>query len=128
MKTREAFVRISTAAILLFAIALYVRPAAASPGGDSVTAVIVKPQAGDNNLKITLKSPQGKPIIGAKIAASVAMESMDMGTTTPPVKEVGHGVYTSKVNFNMSGPWAVTLHIAPGNGKPFKRTFDFNAN
>lgn len=80
---------------------------------------------GDNDIALTI-SKDGKPITGAKVTASVAMTSMDMGTTHPEVKDLGNGKYSVKASFSMIGPWRLTLKVvAPGKAAG-SYNFDFN--
>jgi hypothetical protein len=65
-------------------------------------------KVGMNTLEFSVQE-KGKPLKGLKITAKVSMQSMDMGTTQPLVKEVSPGVYRVKVAFSMRGPWAVRL-------------------
>lgn len=100
------------------------------PSGEKplkVQAVIAKATVGDNNVTITITTPDGKPVEKAKLATLVAMTSMDMGTTKPPVRELGKGKYAFKANFSMAGPWRLTLTVTPAGGKPSTYTFDFEA-
>ena len=85
------------------------------------------PKAGDNALTLTLTDAQGKPLAGARITTSVAMTSMDMGTTHPAVTEKGGGQYAAAVNFSMAGPWRVTVTVTPPGRKPQAKAFDFTA-
>ena len=109
-------------------------PAPASPGPAvpasvpvAVAAAINAPKSGDNALQITVTDAQGKPVAGAKITTSVAMTSMDMGTTHPAVKDVGNGKYAATVNFSMAGPWRVNVKVTPPGQKPQVKAFDFTA-
>lgn len=92
-----------------------------------VKADLGSAKVGDNNVAITITTPDGKPVEKAKITASVAMTSMDMGTTKPAVKELGKGRYALKANFSMMGPWRLTLTIAMPDMQPSIYTFDFEA-
>lgn len=85
------------------------------------------PKAGDNPLHITVLDAKGQPVAGAKITTSVAMTSMDMGTTHPAAKEAGKGNYSSTVKFSMAGPWRVTLKVTAPGQKPVAYNFDFTA-
>lgn len=85
------------------------------------------PKAGDDPLTISITDAQGKPVTGAKVTASVAMTSMDMGTTHPAVKELGGGKYAASVNFGMAGPWRVTVAVSTPGQKPVLKSFDFTA-
>jgi hypothetical protein len=85
------------------------------------------PKSGDNSLTISITDVQGKPIAGAKITTSVAMTSMDMGTTHPIVADKGAGQYSATVNFSMAGPWRVQVKVTPPGQKPQIKSFDFTA-
>ena len=85
------------------------------------------PKSGDNALAISITDAQGKPIIGAKITASVAMTSMDMGTTHPAVAEKGAGQYAATINLSMAGPWRVQVKVAAPGQKVQTKAFDFLA-
>lgn len=101
-------------------------PAASSPVSVAATTVSA-PKAGDNPLTISVTDAQGKPVTGATITASVAMTSMDMGTTYPAVTEKGAGQYTSTVNFSMTGPWQVKVKVTAPGQKPQTKAFNFTA-
>ena len=77
----------------------------------SVTATInpAAPRTGDNTVDLLVTDAAGKPITGLKLTASVAMTSMDMGTSHPAFTEKGNGHYTAKVTFGMDGPWRVVI-------------------
>lgn len=76
------------------------------------------PVVGDNTLDLVITDPQtGKPVSGLKLTASVAMTSMDMGTTRPKVREVAVGHYRAVVNFSMNGPWRVIISEQGAAGK-----------
>ncbi len=105
-------------------------PASAAPSASlpqTVTAAIDAPKAGDNILQVTVTDAQGRPLTGAKITASVAMASMDMGTTHPAVTEKGGGQYTATANFSMAGPWQVKVKVTAPGQKPVLKAFDFTA-
>lgn len=93
----------------------------------TIAASIATPKSGDNAITITLTDSQGAPVTGAKITASVAMTSMDMGTSHPDVKEIGAGKYRATATFSMAGPWRVVVKVTPSGGTPQKASFDFNA-
>ena len=94
----------------------------------TITAMTASaPKSGNNALQITVTDVQGKPITGAKITTSVAMTSMDMGTTHPVVKDMGNGKYAATVKFSMAGPWRVNVKVTlPGQNMQIK-AFDFDA-
>ncbi len=92
-----------------------------------VEAKLDKALVGDNTVLVTVLTPDGTPVEKAKITTSIAMTSMDMGTTHPAVKELGKGKYSVKANFSMAGPWRITLTIALSSQSPSTYTFDFGA-
>ncbi len=93
-----------------------------------ITGVIANPKSGDNAMIVSIKDGKGTPVTGAKITSSVAMTSMDMGTSHPEFKEIGGGQYRATVNFGMAGPWRVVVRaLAPNATQPQKASFDFNA-
>ena len=101
-------------------------PLAAAPVKITMTTASA-PKAGDNPLTISIIDAQGKPVTGAAVTTSVAMTSMDMGTTHPAVTEKGSGQYAATVNFSMAGPWRITVKAASPGRKPQTRAFDFSA-
>ena len=101
-------------------------PSASAPVNITATTVST-PKAGDNPLTISITDAQGKPITGATITTTVAMTSMDMGTTHPAVMEKGNGKYAATVTFGMAGPWRVTVKVTPPGQTPQIKAFDFTA-
>jgi hypothetical protein len=105
-----------------------VSPEQTTANAFKITANMSSPaKSGDNALDIAITNAAGKPIKGAKITASVAMTSMDMGTEHPSVKEVGNGRYAATVAFSMAGPWRITLKVVAPGEKPQTKSFDFMA-
>jgi len=94
-----------------------------------VTAAIAPdpPQARRKNvLTLTVTGSDGKPLVGATVKASVAMTSMDMGTSHPAFQDKGDGRYQGQVTFSMAGPWRVTLTVSPpSGGPPMTKTLDY---
>ena len=97
--------------------------------GISVTAALAPdpPQAGqDSTLTVTVIGADGLPLPGATVTASVAMTTMDMGTTHPALTDSGAGRYTGPVQFSMAGPWRVTVSVTPPGGGPATvQAFDY---
>jgi len=93
----------------------------------TITATTATPKMGDNPLTIRITNAQGKPVTGAVINTSVAMTSMDMGTTHPTVKEKGAGQYAATATFSMAGPWRVNVKVTLPGQKPQTKAFDFTA-
>jgi len=103
-------------------------PTPAAPAPAKIAATMASaPKSGDNSLLINITDAQGKPVTGAAITTSVAMTSMDMGTTHPAVAEKGGGKYAATVNFSMAGPWRIKLKVTAPGQKPQTKAFDFSA-
>ncbi len=83
------------------------------------------PKVGENAFVLTVMDGVGKPLSGAKVALSVAMTNMDMGTTHPKVTDKADGSYTASVLFSMAGPWRVTAKVEAGGQKTATKSFDF---
>ena len=84
-----------------------------------VTAAITPtpPKARRKNvLMVTVTGSDGKPLSGATVTSSVAMTSMDMGTTHSAFTDLGDGRYQGSVTFAMAGPWRVALTVTPPGG------------
>ncbi|MCA1594799.1 MAG: FixH family protein, partial [Chloroflexi bacterium] len=87
----------------------------AAPMPVSVTLSPNPPVVGGNTLDLVVRDPAGKPVTGLKLHATVAMTSMDMGTTRPAFREMGNGHYVAAVDFTMAGPWRVDVaSMQPG--------------
>ena len=95
----------------------------------SVKAVITptSPKARHRNtLTLTVTGSDSKPLVGAKVKASAAMTSMDMGTSHPVFQDLGDGRYQGSVTFAMAGPWRVSVTItSPAGGLPITKTLDY---
>ncbi len=97
-----------------------------SPAKAAITITPDPPVVGDNTLDIAVTNADGRPITGLKLAATVAMVTMDMGTAHPAVTEMGSGHYRTKISLSMAGPWRVVL--AGGEGaNAVKQTLDLQA-
>lgn len=75
---------------------------------------------------VFIATKNGKPMMGAKWIATVTMVTMDMGTTHPKVKVIGHGHYGLLAQFAMAGPWKVDLSTMVGKST-FHKAFTFDA-
>jgi len=79
-----------------------------------------------NPLTLTITGADGKPLVGATVKASVAMTSMDMGTSHPAFNDLGDGRYRGQVQFSMAGQWRVTVTVTPpGGGAPVTKALDY---
>ncbi len=118
----------STSASAVLETATTPAPTASSDTGVKIV-LDTKPDAvkvGKNILSFTILDPSGKALSGAKVTSSVAMTSMDMGTTHPTAKEGKGGHYTAPVEFSMKGPWRVVVTVQGKGQKPATRSFDFD--
>ncbi len=106
-------------------------PKAAPVTVASVTATMTPdpPKARQGNvLTMTVTGSDGKPLVGASVKASVAMTSMDMGTSHPAFREAGAGRYQAAVSFAMPGPWRVSVTVTPpGGGASMTKALDYSA-
>jgi hypothetical protein len=93
----------------------------------SMTIASGVPHVGDNTLDIMVTDAAGKPIPGATVTSTVAMTTMDMGTTHPAFKDIGDGKYQGKVVFSMAGPWRISLHVTAPGRKPLVKDIVFSA-
>ena len=94
-----------------------------------VTAAIAPdpPKArGKNALTLTVTGLDGKPLTGATVTASVAMTTMDMGTSRPVFQDMGGGRYQGSIIFSMPGPWRVSVVVAfPAGGEQKRYEYDY---
>lgn len=83
--------------------------------------VSIRPQAGPVKINamhswvVELRSPDGKPIEGAKLAVDGGMPAHGHGLPTAPkvTKSLGDGKYLVEgVRFNMAGAWELKLNIS----------------
>ncbi|HLH80313.1 MAG TPA: FixH family protein [Chthonomonas sp.] len=81
------------------------------PSGLQIRATITPnpPKVGQNQLDLFITGPDGKPLSGLKLQATVEMTSMDMGVAHPSVEEPEPGHYVLKPTFSMLGPWRVRI-------------------
>ncbi len=108
-------------------------PTSAAPPVPVMVSVVTAAIAPDppkarrkNVLTLTVTGSDGKPLVGATVKASVAMTSMDMGTSHPAFQDKGDGRYQGQVTFSMAGPWRVTLTVSPpSGGPPMTKTLDY---
>lgn len=99
---------------------------AATAAEVNVKATLSKsPTVGENALQIAITDSKGAAIKDAKVTVSVAITSMDMGTTRPKVTNKGDGTYSAAVNFSMAGPWRVVVRVETSGHKALTKSFDF---
>jgi len=76
-------------------------------------------------LSLHIADSNGKPVENARLTASLTMTFMDMGKTELKFEPKGRGGYAASVqNFDMSGPWELTVDAVQGAVQVHK-TFQF---
>lgn len=83
-------------------------------------------KVGSNTLSFMMMDGSGKPLTGVDVTATVAMISMDMGTSHDKAVGDKRGQYSVPVTFAMQGPWRVTLNAKLPGGKQVTQSFDFD--
>ncbi|GCE48527.1 YtkA-like protein [Thermosporothrix hazakensis] len=113
---------------------------AVSPSGSNATGPITQ-QVGDlsvtlqvlpgkvnatNSIVLALNDANGAAVTDAQIQLQLNMIAMDMGTTRASVKS-GNPLYVAVfekgTTFDMSGVWAITVHIQRPGQQPLQTTF-----
>jgi hypothetical protein len=74
-----------------------------------VTVTPNPPIVGDNKIEFLMTDKNGKVINGMKLKTLISMVKMDMGASSPQVKDEGEGHYSVKANFSMAGQWIVKI-------------------
>ena len=106
-------------------------PAATPPpqGNELTLTTDVKPDppvAGDNTVEVVVtETKTGAPVSGLKVTATVAMTAMNMGTSSPPVSDLGNGHYRTTAHFAMAGTWRITFGLAQA-GVIETRSYDYS--
>ncbi len=126
----QVYLRLRPSRLKNISLAQRDTPAEASSGNIILTAAMNPdpPKARQaNTLTLTVTNAGGQPLLDAVVTASVAMTSMDMGTTHPAFRAIGQGHYTAEVSFAMPGPWRVSVTAAPPGGAAVTKTLDYAA-
>lgn len=79
-----------------------------------------------NLLTLTVTGSDGKPLVGATVKASVAMTTMDMGTSHPAFQDLGDGRYQGQAQFSMPGRWRVVVTVVSPGGAKKTVTLDYS--
>jgi membrane fusion protein, copper/silver efflux system len=74
---------------------------------------------GDNQVRVTLRDPSGRPIGGAAVSVAMFMAAMpSMGMSSMKVatsaKEIEAGVYTARIAIPSGGSWQMTVTASEG--------------
>lgn len=97
--------------------------ASASPWKMDLNTDPTKPEFNkDTKFRLKLTDPDGKPVSGADVTASLVMPLMDMGKNEFRLADIGNGLYEGTGKFTMAGPWNVTVS-AKAAGKNAQQTF-----
>jgi hypothetical protein len=82
------------------------------------------PVQGDNEIRIEIKDPQGKPVLGVEVFVNYYMPPMPrmapMNYTVPAVPKEGE--YRAVMDLIMSGPWNIVVRTRV-DGKSIRVTF-----
>jgi YtkA-like len=60
-------------------------------------------------LELHLTDSQGLPIEQAQVLPNARMTNMSMVTNQIHVESLGHGTYLAQLQFNMAGPWEISI-------------------
>lgn len=66
-------------------------------------------------------------VSNAHITLESAMETMDMGTDQAEAHPTSNGAYQASVQFTMSGPWQIQVHVSAPHTPPATATFEITA-
>jgi hypothetical protein len=71
-------------------------------------------KTGMNPIRLLVKDANGKPVTGAQVEVGLFMPQM--GTMPPmrsnaPLGEVGNGVYSGQIEFQMAWTWQTTVTV-----------------
>jgi nitrogen fixation protein FixH len=96
---------------------------APAPWKMDLTTDPAKPEPNkDTKFRLQMTDPEGKPVAGADVTASLVMPVMDMGKNEFRLVDIGKGAYEGTGKFTMAGPWNVVV-TAKAAGKTAQQTF-----
>lgn len=82
------------------------------------------PTVGSARLDLTVASPDGKPITGAKLQIRGDMSHAGMQPVLADLTDQGNGHYAADgFHFTMAGDWILTVSGSLPDGTPVKKTF-----
>jgi len=84
------------------------------------------PAVGDAALILTLTTPDGQPIDGARIAVRGDMNHAGMQPVFGESAESQGGVYRVPFRWTMGGDWIVTVTVALPDGSQITENFDLS--
>ena len=78
------------------------------------------------SVQVQLQNSQ-QSVSNAHITLESTMETMDMGTDHAEAHPTSNGAYQASVQFTMSGPWQIQVHVSAPNTPPATATFEITA-
>ena len=111
----RATARVQTAQAGLYQVTLQVNP---NPPPITHPATLA--------VQVLMRNSQ-QPVINAHVTLESNMETMDMGTDRSDAHLMPDGTYQASVQFTMSGPWQVQVHISAPNAPPATAPFEITA-
>ena len=78
---------------------------------------------GPNDLALTIRDAEGRPLDGASVLVQPAMVGMEMDVPPVAATASGGGVYTARPKFGMAGDWRLVVTVTPRGGAPLRAVF-----
>jgi hypothetical protein len=78
------------------------------------------------SVQVQMRNSQ-QPVSNAHVTLESAMETMDMGTDHAEAHSTSNGAYQASVQFTMSGPWQIQVHVSAPKAPPATATFEITA-
>jgi hypothetical protein len=78
------------------------------------------------SVQVQMQNSQ-QPVSNAHVTLESAMETMDMGTDHTEAHPTSNGAYQAHVQFTMSGPWQIQVHVSAPNTPVATATFEITA-
>jgi Cu(I)/Ag(I) efflux system membrane fusion protein/cobalt-zinc-cadmium efflux system membrane fusion protein len=90
------------------------------------------PRKGTNTVRVTLRDPDGKPLMGAQVTAAFFMAAMPaMGMAAEHAQaalvEKGNGIYEGPLQLDAGGTWQVTVSVQRGGQSVATKQFTVSA-
>lgn len=78
---------------------------------------------GPNDVALTVRDAQGRPLDGAAVVVQPEMVSMPMDVPPVTASSRGAGIYLAQPKFGMAGEWRLVVTVTPRGGPPQRATF-----
>jgi YtkA-like protein len=91
--------------------------AGSAPAGQSISLEVLEPKTaktGMNPIRLLVKDTSGKPITGAQVDVTLFMPqmgSMAPMTSKATLPELGNGIYSGEIEFQMAWTWQTTVTV-----------------